>query len=379
MCNKVTYEEFVAMADINNKGFKVLGKFINMNTPLDIECKRGHVWSPIPRNLVYCHSGCPYCAGKKAWPGETDLWTTRPDIAALLKNTEDGYKYSHGSSKKVDFICPDCGCVSNKAISLVCWYGFVCGKCSDGVSYPNKFARALLTQLCKDSFECEYQPQWAKPYKYDNYVKYDGNSFFLEMDGLMHYQYCEYYSRSLEKQQKADQEKDRLAKEHDIEMIRIDCRKSDCDYIKSNMLNSRLNEIFDLSNVDWQLCDAMAQRNLIKDVCALYNDGMHNLYDIKDALHISIWAVRKYIKIGGNVGWCDYSVEKARRVAWDKLQTPINVVDDNEQIIHSFDGVRESARRMKELYNIPFNSPNIINSCKTHKTYKGFNFRYANY
>lgn len=40
-------------------------------------------------------------------------------------------------------------------------------------------------------------------------------------------------------------------------------------------------------------------------------------------------------------------------------------------------GIREGVRQMEKLYNIPFNSPNIIKSCKTHKPYKGFNFRYA--
>lgn len=44
-------------------------------------CARGHSWE-----AVVCSrtggSGCPYCAGKLAWPGENDLASQRPDLAA---------------------------------------------------------------------------------------------------------------------------------------------------------------------------------------------------------------------------------------------------------------------------------------------------------
>ena len=44
------------------------------------ECEKGHEWEAAIVSVVLDGSGCPYCAGKKAIPGETDLATLRPDL-----------------------------------------------------------------------------------------------------------------------------------------------------------------------------------------------------------------------------------------------------------------------------------------------------------
>ena len=43
-------------------------------------CGRGHEWETVVASVAVEGSGCPYCAGKRAIPGETDLATVRPDI-----------------------------------------------------------------------------------------------------------------------------------------------------------------------------------------------------------------------------------------------------------------------------------------------------------
>ena len=196
------------------------------------------------------------------------------------------------------------------------------------------------------------------------------------MDGGFHYQESKYANRPLKKQKEIDLIKDILAAEHDIEVIHIDCQKSDGNYIKNNILNSKLNEIFDLSSVDWKLCDVKAQKNLIIEVCDLYNTGIHDLLHIKDILHIGISSVQKYIKLGADVGLCDYTIERSIQEGIEKLMVKVNVVDGNGNIIHNFLGIKRCAEAMTNLYGINFNSPNIIKSCKTNKPYKGFNFRY---
>lgn len=42
-------------------------------------CEKGHSWQARPANRMY-GSGCPYCCGKLAVPGETDLESQRPDL-----------------------------------------------------------------------------------------------------------------------------------------------------------------------------------------------------------------------------------------------------------------------------------------------------------
>ena len=43
------------------------------------KCKNEHIWEAIVKNRINGH-GCPYCAGKKAYPGENDLFTKYPNL-----------------------------------------------------------------------------------------------------------------------------------------------------------------------------------------------------------------------------------------------------------------------------------------------------------
>ena len=43
-------------------------------------CEKSHEWEASIVQMALEDTGCPYCAGKRAIPGETDLATVRPDI-----------------------------------------------------------------------------------------------------------------------------------------------------------------------------------------------------------------------------------------------------------------------------------------------------------
>ena len=45
-------------------------------------CEKGHAWEAMIDSVVLDGCGCPYCAGRLAIPGETDLATVRPDLLA---------------------------------------------------------------------------------------------------------------------------------------------------------------------------------------------------------------------------------------------------------------------------------------------------------
>ncbi len=46
-------------------------------------CEKGHIWAAQVTARVHLGRGCPYCAGQRPIPGETDLATLRPEVAAL--------------------------------------------------------------------------------------------------------------------------------------------------------------------------------------------------------------------------------------------------------------------------------------------------------
>lgn len=70
------------------------------------KCERGHAWSA-PIYSIKAGSSCPYCAGKRPIPGETDLATTHPQLLKLWsgKNRLSPTEVTAGSHKKVWWVC----------------------------------------------------------------------------------------------------------------------------------------------------------------------------------------------------------------------------------------------------------------------------------
>ena len=54
------------------------------------KCKEGHSWDAIINTRAVRGHGCPYCEGRKAWPGFNDLATTMPEVAAQWDYEKNG-------------------------------------------------------------------------------------------------------------------------------------------------------------------------------------------------------------------------------------------------------------------------------------------------
>ena len=333
MSRMLTYDEFHDRLSSVHGNIIAIDPYIGMNKRIRFQCSKGHVWYADPHNVLR-GSGCPYCADKALLIGYNDLWTARPDIAKLLKNPEDGYKYTKASHAKVDFVCPECGKIVAKRINDVYNKRFSCPRCSDGISYPNKFARCFLEQLPIENYDYEYQPNWAKPYFYDNYFMYNNIEYVIEMDGGFHYFERGLTKKSLLDVKNVDKIKTELAMQHGIKMIRIECLESKCDYIRNNILTSELNDIFDLSNIDWKMCDQIAQKSLVKQTCDIYMSGVKDLQDISKILHIARSTVGNYLKAGVEFGWCDYDPN------WTKI--PVKLIDNNELVVQIFPSIKNA-------------------------------------
>ncbi|MBR2310757.1 MAG: zinc-ribbon domain-containing protein [Oscillospiraceae bacterium] len=71
-------------------------------------CGKGHEWESSVVSYVLGGCGCPYCAGKRAIPGETDLATLRPDLMEewdAERNALDPGQITVGSHDKVWWRC----------------------------------------------------------------------------------------------------------------------------------------------------------------------------------------------------------------------------------------------------------------------------------
>lgn len=189
MGKNLTQEEFVQKVNEKYNGkYEVVGEYVNAKTPIKIkhvEC--GTIFSMTPNKITTQNRNCtcPLCDGRKSKSilvGINDLWSTHPEIACMLKNSEDGYKYSKGSNDFADFICPYCGnIISSRIYSVTERTSLSCKFCSSGKSYPNRFMANLLKELNID-FKQEYIIHPYK-YKYDFYFIINSQQYIVEMDG----------------------------------------------------------------------------------------------------------------------------------------------------------------------------------------------------
>lgn len=303
-------------------------EFVTVNDSMEFYCSRGHRWPAVATVVLNNHSGCPYCCGRLPIIGETDLWTTRPDVASLLLNPEDGYNLKEGSHTKTDFVCPNCNSIlKNKAVGNVSKRGLQCAVCGDGVSYPNKFARAMLKQFDIYDIEYEWIPDWLKPYRYDNYFEYNGIEYVLEMDGGIGHGNVTYkiQEKDIDGIQR-DMIKDNLAFAHNINVIRIDCNYCNSnrfEYIKNNIMNSVLANILDLSVVDWESCDKLAQSSMICCVAKMYDDGM-TIKEIIESTGYGRTTINKWLKHAAKINICTYDPNESKLRSRRLVEKKIN-------------------------------------------------------
>ena len=275
---------------------------------------------------IYNHK-CPVCSGLQVCVGFNDIWTTNPDLGNLLANPDDGFKYMQNSNKHTDFKCPVCGYIcKDKSINQVNRDMDVrCPICKDGISYPNKFIFNSLLQIKDklDFLDREYRPKWCKfelkekirTGVYDIYFGINNKEYIIEMDGGFHeklHSKEKYYT--LEDIKYIDSMKDKLAIEHNIEMIRIDCSYDYHDrykYILRNILNSKLSEILPLELIDFEEANIKSQKSLLVEACNLWNNG-YAAHEIMLELNIGKWLVSSYLKQGQKYNLCNnYSAQNS--------------------------------------------------------------------
>lgn len=250
---------------------------------------------------------CPCCIHRKLLVGFNDMWTTTPEMAKMLKNPEDGYKYMKSSNKpKLEWECPYCKNIIKKTPNEVDSVGLCCPKCSDGISYPNKFMYSLLSQIGL-GFEPEKTFEWSDGKRYDFYLpKY---KMIIEMHGIQHYKELKIFSanRTLKEEQENDRYKKALALKNEIiSYYEIDCSEANFDYIKNSVENSELFELLKLYDVDWIKIAKDIDTPLLFKIAELWNQGIHDASVLYGELNISHNVGYKLLNRAVDLGLCDY-------------------------------------------------------------------------
>lgn len=253
--------------------------------------------------------GCPTCRGLKVVEGINDIPTTSPWMIKYFQGGKvEALNYTNNSNKVIYPKCPFCGRISDKPVKINKIYtknGFSC-HCSDGISYPEKFVSEFLNQL-----EIKYISQatknsidWLEDNKrYDFYIP--DKNIIIEVNGRQHYDYNNWTGKSLQQEQLNDAIKESIAIKNGISLyIKLDCRESSKEYIRNSILNSELNSVYCLDNINWEQCEIRALSNTTKEICDFYSNVSNDTKLISKKFNKSINTISRHLKSGNKYGWC---------------------------------------------------------------------------
>lgn len=326
-------------------------------------------------NLKNNKRGCNACCAspQKVVKGINDIATTDKWMIPYFKNKKDIYLYNKSSSKKVDLICPYCGRVHNMAIQLLYKKKYIPCICSDGISFPNKFMYAMLSQL-NIQFEIEKSFDWSNRKRYDNYIIYNGLKIITEQHGIQHYETPMFktnnYFRTSEEERINDAYKRDLAIANGIDYyFEIDSRISTKDYMKDSIISSGLLEILNVKSyeIDWNYCFEFAVSSLVKTICEYKNNHIkEKVSSIAKKFKLDKSTIYNYFKIGNELGWLNYQLNADRRLPNRKNQKPIYCVTNDRY----YDSCKLAAN------NLHLCAESIKTSARKNISYKGFIFKY---
>lgn len=380
--------------------------------------------------------GCGCCSNKVPVLGINTIVDTEPWMLKYFINTKDAESKTFGSQDKGLLHCPICK-VPKDIMQISTLYrekDICCQVCSDGFSYGEKFTYNLLKQLNLQVKRHKYF-DWSKNVfseveslcgnkEYDFYIE-NGN-ILIETNGLQHYEESSKSRRSLFEESENDKLKEKLALKNGVKeenYIIIDCRYSKFEYIKNSILNNeKINKLFNLSNIDLELCEQEAIGSYLVDTCKYYNEGIGHM-EIAKIMNIDFKTVKRYLKRARKYNLCSYvsAVELHDKNVNDTVELWKNGIHNSKEISEelgiSMDSVGEYLRQAEEEglveykiyvrdsskksiknieYDKEFASINkcselseqifgmklyrngITESCNTGQSYKGLHFQYTN-
>lgn len=132
------------------------------------KCKHGHSWLMPVKHRALLLQGCPYCAGKKAWPGFNDFATYHPELVKYWDFKKNGdctpESVTYGSAKRVWWICDKGHSYDMRVTEKHNGYG--CPICSSArITGDNNFA-ALHPELLS---EWDFKKNTISPDKISSY------------------------------------------------------------------------------------------------------------------------------------------------------------------------------------------------------------------
>ena len=340
----------------------------------------GHEFLALPCNVFSTGElGCPFCCGKRVLKGFNDMWTTDPELADLLSNYEDGFKYTANTNKKLKWTCKNCKKEFDMCPAKLKNRINKCPYCNKNKSYGEKFLCNLFDQLYIP-FKIHVKFEWSNNKEYDFYIP--EYNCIVEVNGKQHYSSSDFSylgGRHYYEEIANDEYKKEMALKNNIlNYIVINAKESNMNWIKNSICNSNLPIIlnFNYKEIEWDECNKYALSNNVKLICEKYNE-FKSIYFVADYFHCSYNTVKNKLKQGAINGWCNYdakrttketNIKNGKRVI-ETMSKPVAQFDTKGNFINKYSSIQQAQRELK--------CSHICDCIKgKRKTAGGFQWRY---
>lgn len=314
MAKRRTIEEYLVLLEKKNPNIELVGNYSSSQVPTLHRCKLcNYMWNTRPNNLLLGHS-CPVCATPPRVAGpapeyKNSIWASKyKNIALYYGLSEELMKTTLPmSTKKIDICCPNCGQARRITTSLLFTDGLSCKKCSDGISYPEKFIAAILDQL-NILYEAHQTFSWSNKKEYDFFLPQ--YNCIIEAHGLQHFEDV-WVVKSADEQKQNDVLKETLAKDHGIlYYFQIDCRNSNADWIRTSLIDSGVLLVLGITedSINWEQCSIDALNSKVKTAALLWNTG-YSVKKIAEDIRANRRSVKSWLYKAALAGLCDYSTQ----------------------------------------------------------------------
>ena len=227
--------------------------------------------------------------------------------------------------------------------------------------------------------ESEKRFEWSNGRIYDIYIP--SINTIIEAHGIQHYEQTG-FAVTLAEQQEIDKYKHDMAiKNGIINYIEVDCRESNREYISMNILNSKISELLDLKDVNWDEVDINASSDVLEQFCTIWNNGIHDLNQIGEKVGYKPNSLYSYMRKARDLSLIEYDeaemIKRRNEKSYAKKQykefTPIICTDNG----YVFNTLKTCEKLSDELFGTHLLTSCLCVVCKgRNKDTKGFHCEY---
>lgn len=296
--------------------------------------------------------GCAYTSGQRICE-DNSLYSIE-NIRANIVDVELAKKIAPKSDKYILFKCKNKHCKETKKLQpkTLVTYGFSCPNCSSNISYPERFMLAVDKYF---NLEFEYQQNYT--FGRFDFINHD-TKIVVEMNGIQHYKKehsTSKWSNAHNKTIESDNKKRKWCEENGYDLVFIDARKSEFEFIRKNINNELL-----LPNIKEE--DVLSIINLIAKYNEYNTESVIKLYEVDK---LTIKKISNNLNLGTHVV---KSILKKNNVKLRNLKKKVKCLESGVIYESCQDAMRKTGIANSSISNV----------CKgKRKTAGGYHWEYV--